>query len=47
MAGEESVSLSTAARLKKHLRSWWFWTSIAVIVVFFIVMMSLRIDLQV
>jgi bacteriorhodopsin len=47
MLSDAGGSGEQVARLKKHLRSKWFWCSVAVILAFFIVMISLKVDLQV
>lgn len=37
---------SKLSQFNKHIRSRWFWGSLAVILVFFIVMISLKLDMQ-
>lgn len=47
--GPNAVPEKAASKLsqfKKHIRSRWFWGSLAVILVFFIVMISLKLDMQ-
>ena len=38
---------SRAGQLRQHLRSYWFWGSVLVLVIFVIIMASLRVHLQV
>ena len=45
-APEASGKGTEFVQLKKHLRSKWFWGSLTVILIFFIVMISVRLNMQ-
>lgn len=43
---DANVKASRSGQLKKHFRSRWFWGSIVIIMAFFIVMISLQLNMQ-